>query len=222
MASEDLYRETATLVLLLSVSGAVVIRSLMLRVRQRRAIEEAIRNGTYIPPDQIPRRQAPVKPTMFDTHLDEVDYSKGSEKGWSGMVVSIAHFKLFLLLCKTVTARGSSVHPIPTIGSAGPSVYSSNTSNPKIIVSAAARLPASQHPRRPFTSRLFTANRTRRSYTNGNGRSSVCAASTRPGISACTLVSEDGISDRDARPCPPTPLPTAPFTPAQLLNFICD
>ena len=95
MASEDLYRKTATLVLLLSVSGAVVIRSLMLRVRQRRAIEEAIRNGTYIPPDQIPRRQAPVKPTMFDTHLDEVDYIKGGEKGWSGMVVSTKHFKLF-------------------------------------------------------------------------------------------------------------------------------
>lgn len=39
----------ATLVLLLSVSAAIVARSYIIRRRQRRAVEEAIRNGTYVP-----------------------------------------------------------------------------------------------------------------------------------------------------------------------------
>lgn len=67
----------------------MVIRSLMMRARQRRAIEEAIRNGTYVPPDQIPRRQPPVKPTLFDAHLDGVDDIEGGEKGWSKIVVRL-------------------------------------------------------------------------------------------------------------------------------------
>lgn len=67
----------------------MVIRSLMMRARQRRAIEEAIRNGTYVPPDQIPRSQPPVKPTLFDAHLDGVDDIGGGEKGWSKIVVCL-------------------------------------------------------------------------------------------------------------------------------------
>lgn len=89
LRSEIFFYLKATLVLLLSVSGAVVIRSLMMRARQRRAIEEAIRNGTYVPPDQIPRRQPPVKPTLFDAHLDGVDDIEGGEKGWSKIVVRL-------------------------------------------------------------------------------------------------------------------------------------
>lgn len=48
-ASLYLYTFLATLVLLLSVSAAIVIRSLLLRRRHRRLVEEAIRNGTYVP-----------------------------------------------------------------------------------------------------------------------------------------------------------------------------
>jgi hypothetical protein len=44
------YTFLATLVLLLSVSAAIILRSLLLRRRHRRMVEEAIRNGTWIPP----------------------------------------------------------------------------------------------------------------------------------------------------------------------------
>ncbi|KAK0479881.1 hypothetical protein EDD18DRAFT_1206692 [Armillaria luteobubalina] len=49
-ASLYLYTFLATLILLLGVSAAIVFRSLILRRRHRRMIEEAIRNGTWIPP----------------------------------------------------------------------------------------------------------------------------------------------------------------------------
>ncbi|TFK60645.1 hypothetical protein BDN72DRAFT_506033 [Pluteus cervinus] len=44
------YTFLATLVLLLGVSASIVVRSLILRRRHRRMMEEAIRNGTWIPP----------------------------------------------------------------------------------------------------------------------------------------------------------------------------
>ncbi|EGO03096.1 hypothetical protein SERLA73DRAFT_176607 [Serpula lacrymans var. lacrymans S7.3] len=44
-----LYTFLATLVLLLGVSSAIVLRSLVLRRRHQRIVEEAIRNGTWIP-----------------------------------------------------------------------------------------------------------------------------------------------------------------------------
>jgi hypothetical protein len=47
---QTVYTFLATLVLLLGVSAAIVIRSLLLRRRHRRMIEEAIRNGTWVPP----------------------------------------------------------------------------------------------------------------------------------------------------------------------------
>ncbi|KAK0184828.1 hypothetical protein F5146DRAFT_1073855 [Armillaria mellea] len=49
-ASLYLYTFLATLILLLGVSAAIVFRSLILRRRHRRMVEEAIRNGTWIPP----------------------------------------------------------------------------------------------------------------------------------------------------------------------------
>ncbi|KAG6918733.1 hypothetical protein DXG01_012218 [Tephrocybe rancida] len=49
-ASLYLYTFLATLVLLLSVSAAIILRSLLLRRRHQRMVEEAIRNGTWVPP----------------------------------------------------------------------------------------------------------------------------------------------------------------------------
>jgi len=46
---ETVYTFLATLVLLLSVSGAIVFRSFVLRRRHRMMVEEAIRNGTWVP-----------------------------------------------------------------------------------------------------------------------------------------------------------------------------
>ena len=84
-------RQTATLVLLLCVSGAVVLRSITLRIRHRRAIEEAIRNGTYVPPDQRPRKTPPVRPAMHDAHVEEETFDgEDSEKmKWEGLMVCI-------------------------------------------------------------------------------------------------------------------------------------
>ncbi|KAG6888887.1 hypothetical protein C0995_005142 [Termitomyces sp. Mi166 len=49
-ASLYLYTFLATLVLLLSVSAAIILRSLLLRRRHQRMVAEAIRNGTWVPP----------------------------------------------------------------------------------------------------------------------------------------------------------------------------
>ncbi|KAJ7595047.1 hypothetical protein C8J56DRAFT_777416, partial [Mycena floridula] len=59
----------ATLVLLLGVSAAIVFRSLLLRRRHRRMIEEAIRNGTWIPPAAGRRIDPSKKPKLFEAHL---------------------------------------------------------------------------------------------------------------------------------------------------------
>ncbi|KAF5366655.1 hypothetical protein D9757_012767 [Collybiopsis confluens] len=72
-ASLYLYTFLATLVLLLGVSGAIVVRSLVLRRRHRRMIEEAIRNGTYIPPNILAGARGKVdlakKPRMWEANV---------------------------------------------------------------------------------------------------------------------------------------------------------
>ncbi|KAI3614255.1 hypothetical protein WG66_000074 [Moniliophthora roreri] len=70
-ASLYLYTFLATLVLLLGVSAAIVIRSLLLRRRHRRMIEEAIRNGTWVPPANSSRTKVDpsMKPKMYEAYL---------------------------------------------------------------------------------------------------------------------------------------------------------
>ncbi|KAJ2914670.1 hypothetical protein MD484_g5737, partial [Candolleomyces efflorescens] len=68
------YTFLATLVLLLSVSAAIVIRSFILRRRHRRMVEEAIRNGTWVPQNVPPSGRAPrvdlsKKPVMWEAYL---------------------------------------------------------------------------------------------------------------------------------------------------------
>ncbi|PFH50187.1 hypothetical protein AMATHDRAFT_61513 [Amanita thiersii Skay4041] len=72
------YTFLATLVLLLSVSAAIVIRSFIIRRRHRRMIEEAIRNGT-LPPFATggvgfggrPRIDPSKKPKLWDTWIEK-------------------------------------------------------------------------------------------------------------------------------------------------------
>ncbi|GJE89118.1 hypothetical protein PsYK624_052120 [Phanerochaete sordida] len=68
-ASLYLYTFLVTLVLLLTVSGAIVTRSVVLRRRHRRLVEEAIRNGTYVPPASRTRRRLGEKPVLHDAFL---------------------------------------------------------------------------------------------------------------------------------------------------------
>ncbi|KAI5119022.1 hypothetical protein M0805_001881 [Coniferiporia weirii] len=91
-----LYTFLATLVLLLFVSGAVILRSITLRLRARREIEEAIRNGTYVPPSTSFRGNAnATKPTLYDAHLkysglESQRYEKGEH--WSTLLPVAASF----------------------------------------------------------------------------------------------------------------------------------
>ncbi|KIY50245.1 hypothetical protein FISHEDRAFT_71854 [Fistulina hepatica ATCC 64428] len=71
-ASLYLYTFLATLVLLLGVSAAIVIRSIMLRRQHRRLIEEAIRNGTWVlPPAQAAKVDLSKKPRMYEVYVDK-------------------------------------------------------------------------------------------------------------------------------------------------------
>ena len=59
---------TVTLVILFALSGAIVIRSYLLRRRHRRLMEEAIRNGTYIAPTQSKRKPG-ERPILHDAFM---------------------------------------------------------------------------------------------------------------------------------------------------------
>ena len=84
-ASLYLYTFLATLVLLLSVSGAIILRSFILRRRHRLLVEEAIRNGTWIPPSPEERGTGSSrnrvdiskKPVMWDAYVGEKDRELG-------------------------------------------------------------------------------------------------------------------------------------------------
>ena len=54
-----------------------------LRLRHRRMIEEAIRNGTYIPPSARPVYHAADKPKIYDVYIEE-----GKAGKWDGVLVS--------------------------------------------------------------------------------------------------------------------------------------
>ncbi|KAG1850101.1 hypothetical protein C8R48DRAFT_778361 [Suillus tomentosus] len=92
----------ATLVLLLAVSSAIVIRSLILRRRHQRIVEEAIRAGTWLPHQPYDprgsrrRRDVGKKPKLWEAWL-----RSGDEEGpadikcaWDDiMPVYAAHIK---------------------------------------------------------------------------------------------------------------------------------
>ncbi|KAF8809893.1 hypothetical protein BYT27DRAFT_7187159 [Phlegmacium glaucopus] len=83
-ASLYLYTFLATLVLLLSVSAAIVIRSFVLRRRHRLMVEEAIRNGTWVPPSpptRAPRVDLSKKPALWDAYLGDGHGHLGETKG---------------------------------------------------------------------------------------------------------------------------------------------
>ncbi|KAJ6522434.1 hypothetical protein DFH09DRAFT_1421955 [Mycena vulgaris] len=64
-----LYTFLATLILLLGVSSAIVARSLLLRRRHRRMAEEAIANGTWVPPAPRVKVDLRKKPRLWDASL---------------------------------------------------------------------------------------------------------------------------------------------------------
>lgn len=59
------------------------MRSIAIRRRQRRAIEEAIRNGTYVSPEQR-RRQKREKPKLYEAQIH--DFDSAMDK-WTAVVV---------------------------------------------------------------------------------------------------------------------------------------
>lgn len=61
-----------TLILLLTVSAAIVLRVFILRRRHRRMVEEAIRNGTYIPPPIRTPKTLGERPMLHDVFVNLV------------------------------------------------------------------------------------------------------------------------------------------------------
>jgi len=84
-ATSNLYLYTflATLLLLLAISAAVVGRSIVIRRRARRMIEEAIRNGTWLPQAGRPAVKLGEKPKLFDVHttMDGIPYRSPLNRG---------------------------------------------------------------------------------------------------------------------------------------------
>jgi len=63
-----LYTFLATLLLLLAISVVIVARSVIIRRRARRMIEEAIQNGTWVPQAGRPVVKLGEKPKLFDVY----------------------------------------------------------------------------------------------------------------------------------------------------------
>lgn len=82
----------ATLVLLLAVSSAIVIRSLILRRRHHRLVEEAIRTGTWLPhrfESGRRRRDIGQKPKLWEAWLndDDEDGEENEKRKWGDLMV---------------------------------------------------------------------------------------------------------------------------------------
>ncbi|KNZ78564.1 hypothetical protein J132_11202 [Termitomyces sp. J132] len=77
-----LYTFLATLVLLLSVSAAIILRSLILRRRHQRLVAEAMRNGTWVPPSP-----GATGPFLLGSGGRRVDLTK-KPKMWEAFVGS--------------------------------------------------------------------------------------------------------------------------------------
>ena len=73
----------ATLLLLLTISVAVVGRSIVIRRRARRMIEEAVQNGTWLPHAGRPAVKLGEKPKLFDVHTtaDGIPYRSPLDRG---------------------------------------------------------------------------------------------------------------------------------------------
>ncbi|SJL14418.1 uncharacterized protein ARMOST_17874 [Armillaria ostoyae] len=102
-ASLYLYTFLATLILLLGVSAAIVFRSLILRRRHRRMVEEAIRNGTWIPPTngRGMRYDPSQKPIM---HEAAMNVQKNHHDWEACKPFSVSY---------TVAAQNRTAHPAP-------------------------------------------------------------------------------------------------------------
>ncbi|TDL22118.1 hypothetical protein BD410DRAFT_788805 [Rickenella mellea] len=91
--SSTLYLFTflATLLLLLAVSTAIVVRSFIIRRRFRRRVEEALAQGIYLPNAHGRRRDFGEKPILWDAHLSGGRESWGNMKPVSAKIISEKH-----------------------------------------------------------------------------------------------------------------------------------
>ncbi|KAG6838813.1 hypothetical protein C0991_008195 [Blastosporella zonata] len=95
-----LYTFLATLILLLAASSVIIIRSIVLRRRHQRMVEEAIRNGTWLPPSPggfgsfghgVNRRRVDLskKPKLWEAYVGQKD----KEPKHSGKVDTITELQ---------------------------------------------------------------------------------------------------------------------------------
>ncbi|KAJ7506976.1 hypothetical protein B0H11DRAFT_187814 [Mycena galericulata] len=103
-----LYTFLATLILLLGVSSAIVMRSLILRRRHRRMVEEAIANGTWVPPTPRVKVDLRKKPRLWDAHIAPPVLDARADE-WEGIMVCIFipfHSIFRLLFSRCVSPGG--------------------------------------------------------------------------------------------------------------------
>ncbi|KAF8554047.1 hypothetical protein OG21DRAFT_1136135 [Imleria badia] len=89
------YTFLATLVLLLAVSSAIVVRSLILRRRHQRLVQEAIRTGTWLPhhfnsATGRRRRDIGQKPKLWEAwlnpHNDDGENEDNEKRSWGDIM----------------------------------------------------------------------------------------------------------------------------------------
>ncbi|KAF9067990.1 hypothetical protein BDP27DRAFT_1364518 [Rhodocollybia butyracea] len=169
-ASLYLYTFLATLVLLLGVSAAIVIRSLVLRRRHRRMIEEAIRNGTYVSPSVLAHSRGRVdlakKPKLWEaTVLRELN-SKGE---WSDV---------FPVSASISSKTGTIPLPVTTSNSSSDTSSDSTTDNAVSTTTTTSRLRAI--PRGALGAWRFISPTSRRSASPSSTSNSSSSAETKP------------------------------------------
>lgn len=168
-ASLYLYTFLATLVLLLGVSAAIVIRSLILRRRHRRMIEEAIRNGTYVSPSVLAHSRGRVdlakKPKLWEaTVLRELN-SKGE---WSDVFPVSA----------SISSKTGTI-PLPvTSNSSSDTTSDSTTDNAVSTTTTTSRLRA--FPRGALGAWRFISPTSRRSSSPSSTSNNSSSAETKP------------------------------------------
>lgn len=208
-ASLYLYTFLATLVLLLVVSAAIVVRSLMLRRRHRVMIEEAIRNGTLPPPFgyQRPRVDLSKKPKMWNAWIETAPEppktgGRSREKEW------------YWDMIKPFSAISTLPPPLPPNGTAGNG--DDRNRRPSMMDTLrhaslfAARLPTNDSAT-PSTTQLASASAALANLDSGNVSLKVAVLIAMPRKPPSSSSSSDKSHSTARSPWPlPRPVSTSP------------
>ncbi|KAI0714484.1 hypothetical protein C8Q72DRAFT_905007 [Fomitopsis betulina] len=149
-----LYTFLATLVLLLAVSAAIVIRSYLIRTRQRRLLNDAVRDGLLVP--STPGR-APFtflrKPVLLDLYLASAPAEKARRQSFRSEASTRAGWWNAVMVSRiSPRARSDTREAAPAPPTTPPSTFARLRRNLRIASVDTAVLPApatAAGPRQP-------------------------------------------------------------------------